>query len=195
MKRNLTIILISTALLACVKENKTESKSWNERRQKMEYSFSEYSDKIPQIILPLSSSCDIELKGSRLGFTNQEISKFGTETSEVYGKLADKEKFTAIIYLYPADVVLPIIQTTDKKGNKISRLDLYENYCNESETSLETSAFIINEDLSIQLTDTLTTFDRNENDDIIESTKKTTVSRKQFRINENGKIIEQKTTP
>lgn len=194
MTKSFTIILISTLLFGCGKGNKTESKPWNERRQKLELTFSDYSEKIPLITLPLISTCDVELKGSRFGFTDKEILKYGTEMSEIHGKLADKDKYTAIIYLYPADVVLPIILTTDKKGQKISRLDLYENYCNESETSIETSAFKINKDLSIQLTDTLTTFDRNEKDEIIESTKKATVSRKLFLINENGKIIEQKTT-
>lgn len=184
-----------TLLTGCGKINQKDNVSLNERRQKMEYSFSEYSEKIPLITLPLSSSCDTVLKGSSFGLSNTEISKYGTETSEVYGKIAVKEKYTAIIYLYPADVVLPIILTTDKNGNQISKLDLYENYCNESETSFETSTFIIDKDLSIQLTDTLTTFDRDDKDEIIDSTKNTTIAKKQFFINEDGKIIEKKTTP
>ena len=197
MKKNFTIILISTVLFGCGKTNKTESKSWYERRQKMEYSFSEYSEKIPIITLPLTATCEKELEGSKFRFADKEISKYGKDNCCIYGKLAETEKYTAIIYLYPADWVLPIIKTTDKKGNKISELELYKGFCGEDINCWGTSWFKIDKDLSIQLNDSSIGFDRDSKDEIIENTKKTTVSHKQFHITDNGKIIEQKhkTTP
>ena len=196
MKKNLTIIFISILLLCCGRTNQTESKSWNERRQKMEYTFSEYSEKIPLLTLPLTANCEKELEGSKFRFTDKEISKYGRDNCCIYGKLAETEKYTAIIYLYPADWVLPIIKTTDKKGNKISELELFKGFCGEDINCWGTSWFKINKNLSIQLNDSSIGFERDSKDEIIESTKKTIVSHKQFYITENGKIIEikEKTT-
>lgn len=92
---------------------------------------------------------------------------------------------------------MPILQTTDKKGIKISELELLEGYCGEDEVSWGSSGFTINKDLSIQITDSASSFERDDKAEIILSTKKLTVKHRQFYINENGKIIErkEKTTP
>jgi hypothetical protein len=192
MKKNLTIILLLTLLSSCGKTTQKDNVSLNEKRQKTEYTFSEYSEKIPIINLPFSSTCDIELKGSRFGFTDKEISKYGRKDCYVYGKLVDNEKYTAIIYLLPCDIVLPIIQTTDKKGTKISELELHDSYCGEDEFSWGSSGFTINKDLTIQITDSANSFERDDKAEIIESTKKVTVKHRQFYISENGKIAVRK---
>ena len=192
MKKHFTIILLLTLLTSCEKSNQKAKVSLNEKRQK-----AEYSEKIPIINLPFSSTCDIELKGSRFGFTDKEISKYGRKDCSIYGKLVDNKKYTAIIYLLPCDVVLPILQTTDKKGIKISELELLEGYCGEDEFSWGSSGFTINKDLTIQITDSASSFERDDKAEIILSTKKLTVKHRQFYINENGKIVErkEKTTP
>ena len=192
MKKNLTIILLLTLLSSCGKTTQKDNVSLNEKREKIEYTFSEYSEEIPIINLPFHSTCDIELNGSKLGLTNKEISKFGRKDCSVYGKLVDNEKYTAIIYLLPCDIVLPIIQTTDKKGKKISELELHDGYCGEDEFSWGSSSFTINKDLTIQIIDSVSSFERDDKAEIIESTKKVTIKHKQFYINENGKIIERK---
>jgi len=46
--------------------------------------------------------------------------------------------------------------------------------------------------LTIQITDSVSSFKRDNKAEIIESTKKVTVKHRQFYINENGKIIERK---
>lgn len=116
----------------------------------------------------------------------------GPEDSKIFGKLADKEKYTAIIYLYPADNILPIIQTTDKQGNKISNLSLFENYCGEDEDFSGTTWTVINKDLTIERIDSITTFRRNKDGIIIDKTRKTEVQHSLFCINDDGQILEQK---
>lgn len=66
MKKHFTIILLLTLLTSCEKSNQKAKVSLNEKRQK-----AEYSEKIPIINLPFSSTCDIELKGSRFRFTDK----------------------------------------------------------------------------------------------------------------------------
>jgi len=192
MKKNFTIILLLSLLYSYGKTTQKNNVSLKEERQKKEYSFSEYSEKIPIINFPFSSTCNIELKGSRFGFTDKEISKYGRKDCSIYGKLVDSEKYTAIVYLLPCDGVLPVIQTTDKKGTKISELELYDGYCGEDEFSWGSSRFTINKELTIQITDSVSSFKRDNKAEIIESTKKVTVKHRQFYINENGKIIERK---
>ena len=192
LNKNLTIILLLTLLSSCGKTTQKDNVSLNEKRQKLEYSFSEYSEKIPLVTLPLNSNCETGLEGSLFGFTNNEISKFGKADCSIYGKLADNDKYTAIIYLITGDIILPIIVTTDKKGKKISELELYDGYCGEEETFNEISFVSIDKNLTIQLKDSSTTYKRDDKIEIIESTRKTTVKHRQFYINDNGKIVERK---
>lgn len=192
MKTNLTIILLLALLTIHGKINQKENHSLHEKQQKIGYSFSAFSQKIPLIALPFSSNCNIELKEFRSEFSAKEISKFGRENCDVFAKLADKKNFTAIIYLLPCDALLPIIVTTDKNGKKISELELDDSYCGEDEFSWGSSCFTINKDLTIQTTDSASSFKRDSKNRIIESTKKLTVTHRQFHINENGKIVERK---
>lgn len=191
MKSKLTIILLLTILFGCgntvIKKDST-----NKTDKVTEISFKDFSDKIPLLTLPLSSNCETGFNVTRYGFTNNEILKFGRDNCSILGKLVDNEKYTAIIYLQPCDTQLPIIVTTDKYGRKIAELELYDGYCGEEEDFNEISYFSIDKDLNILMTDSSTTFKRDEKIEIIESSKQTTVTYKHFRINTDGKIIKQK---
>jgi hypothetical protein len=190
MITKLSTIIISTFLFGCGQTKQSDNSIVDNGTN--ELSFSNYSSKINQIDLPLQTICDNNLSGYLLEFTDSTIAKFGPEYSRIHGKLADKEKFTAIIYLYPADIILPIIQTTDKKGKKISDLQLFEKYCGSDEFSWSTSWAQINKDLTIQLSDSTITYDRNEEGEIIDSTRKTEVRHRHFYISDKGKILERK---
>ncbi|MBS4013652.1 MAG: hypothetical protein KGZ97_07815 [Bacteroidetes bacterium] len=88
--------------------------------------------------------------------------------------------------------MLPIIKTTDKNGNKIAELKLYERYCGADEFMWGISWAKINEDFSIHLTDSLMTYERNVNGEIIEESRKLEVRHRHFFIENNGLIIEKK---
>lgn len=184
MRNKISLAFLALLVVSC----SIQKSEKNQQLKKSEISFVEFSNKLPAVNVPLSASCDKELEGSTFGFTNQEIKQFGVADASILGKLADKEKYTAIIYLYAADRVFPIIVTTDKNGNKISELRLNDGYCGEDESSKDVLAFKIEKDFSIRVTDSVTRFERDENAEIIEATKKTTLKYSQFYINENGKI-------
>ena len=190
MKTAITTIFIILTFFSCQQKNQQKGVlDKGQIQDKGEFLFPDYVKTINQIDLPLKTTCEKELEPPLLPYADSLISKFGPENSRIYGKLADKKRFTAIIYLYPADIVLPIIQTTDKQGNKISTLNLFEN-CNEDELFKSTSWTSINKDLSIVINDSITTYKRDKEGEIINSSKRTKISHKNFYIDDEGQIIE-----
>ena len=195
------IIIISilglTILLSCgqttVKKVETENQIENDDNK--EFSFDDYLTVIPNIKLPLDLKCEVELNGSTLKFDRTTIAKFGQENSRINGKIAVTDNFTAILYLYPADIVLPIIQTTDRQGKKISELKIYERWCGEDELSWGTSWAKISKDLTITLSDSAIIYKRNGEGEIIEESKTTEVRHRKYQIDNKGRINEKKNEP
>jgi hypothetical protein len=157
-----------------------------------EISFSDYIQKITHIELPFKTTCDQELENLQLDFSQTVINQFGPENSKIFGKLSENKNFVAIIYLYPADIVLPIIQTTDRNGKKISALSLFDSYCGEDEFSWSTARAQVNTDLTILLSDSTITYERDSKGEIVGSTRKTVVRNRSFYFNEKGEILEKK---
>ena len=94
--------------------------------------------------------------------------------------------------MYPADIVLPIIQTTDRNGKKISVLSLFDSYCGEDEFSWSTARAQVNTDLTILLSDSTITYERDSKGEIVRSTRKSVVRNRSFYINDKGEILEKK---
>ena len=150
--------------------------------------FDDYLKTIPEIKLPLNLKCDVEPIGSTLGYDDATIEKYGLKHSAIFGKIAVREDFAAIIYLIPADFSLPIIQITDRQGNKISEVIVYEGYCGADEFFWSTSWATITEDLTIALGDSTIIYKRNDKGEIIEETKTTEVRHREFKIDNKGQI-------
>lgn len=189
-------ILGLTILFGCgqTTEKKAESQTETqiETDSKKEISFDEYLTVIPETRLPLDLKCEVELNGSTLDFDRATIDQFGQENSRINGKIAVTDNFTAIIYLYPADISLPIIQTTDRQGKKISELKIYERWCGEDEFSWGTSWANISKDLTITLSDSAIIYKRNDEGEIIEESKTTEVRHRKYQIDNKGRINEKK---
>lgn len=193
MKQTLIFqILVLIILFGCGQN--TEKKAENQTEiqietvNKKENSFDDYLTTIPQTKLPLDLKCDIDLNSSSVDFDRETIDKFGQENSRIYGKIAVTDDFTAIIYLSPADIILPIIQTTNRQGKKISELKIFERYCGEDEFSRETSWATISKDLTITLSDSVITYKRNNEGQIIEESKTSEVRHRKFQIDNYGRI-------
>jgi len=198
----LTIILSIlglTILFGCgqttEKKVETETEKSNKNDGSKKVMFSDYLTVIPETKLPLDLKCEIELNGSTLNFNRATIDKFGQENSRINGKIAVTDNFTAIIYLYPADIVLPIIQTTDREGKKISELKIYERWCGEDEFSWGTSWANISKDLTITLSDSAIIYKRNDKGEIIQESKTAEVRHRKYQIDNKGRINEKKNEP
>lgn len=179
------LLLLSLLLFCCEQPKKVD-------KIKKEITFIEFTNNIKQLKFPIEAKCEKDLIGSTIDLNKETIKKYGPENCSIYGKIFENNKYTAIMYLYPTDVSMPIIQTNNKNGTKISSLNLYEISCWEDESISENSWFIINKDLSIELGDSSTTFERDDNGEIIESTRTIKVRNRTFKINSAGEIIEQK---
>lgn len=154
--------------------------------------FATYSARIAMLELPIGGTCGEDQIGNAYDFLQDEVKNYTREENWIWGKLAETKRFTAIIYVCPADDILPIIQTTDKQGNKISELQFYTNYCGEDEAYWGTARARVEADLTITLTDSSERFQRDVDNEIIPETVKTTVRHRYFIIREDGKIIEKK---
>ena len=191
MIQKLLVLFLGILLFGCTQNQRFESsKSATAPLESTQISFEVYAGNIAPVALPLIIPCEKEWPVTDVAISEKLIARFGTEGAKIYGKLADTETFTAIIYLVPADIMLPVIQTTDKEGNKISDLPLFEKWCGEDEFSTGTSKAEITEDLTIILSDSVVLYSRNDAGEIIEESKKTEVRRRTFTINESGRINE-----
>lgn len=151
-----------------------------------------YSKKIKTMNLPFRTTCDESLNSNYSNIPDSLIEKYSEGMARIYGKVHENNNYVAILYLLPADIILPFIQTNDKKGNKISTLNLFSEYCGGDESSWGTSWATIDKDLNICLTDSTVMFDLDSNSNIIKSSIETMVNRKKYRIDNKGKIIKQK---
>jgi len=82
-------------------------------------SFEQYVEEIPLI------SERVELRSSSLIKHVDIESDFIPEGAALFGKLNSINGYHFIIYTYPADVRLPILEVYDNEGNKINEKQLY----------------------------------------------------------------------
>lgn len=115
--------------------------------------FDVYLKQLPKQELPLSGVCYNEVPWKKNQISDSLIAIYGRESSRVAGLLWETERYTAVLYLYPADVELPIIYTTDRNGKKIDSLQMYDSWCGDFETGYGCSWFEIGADHSIMLRD------------------------------------------
>jgi hypothetical protein len=88
--------------------------------------FSDYVNRLPQINLPFKFSCDSGLVWPKIDYENEVIKKFKPEGAGIIGKVYQSEKSVGILYTYPADIMFPIIQIFDLRGQELRRIELFE---------------------------------------------------------------------
>jgi hypothetical protein len=185
MKQLLKLILLPIILVILTNCSSPKTTEIQDEKQV----FKNYLTQIPTLKLPLKFQC-INFDYSTVNKINElEVSKFGPENSRVLGKLKLKNNLYGVIYIFPADAPLPILQINNEYGKKISKLNFYENYCGEDENYFGSSSAIINKDLSIELKDSAVFFKRDSKGQILEKTKKIENRKRRFEISNSGKIV------
>lgn len=104
--------------------------------------FEQFADSIPQLELPfeLSTSDEIEYVESN--------SRFIPEGAALIGKLKSQSNKWLIIYSYPADIRLPILEVYDNNGKKLHEIQLFD-YGSCPVTSSGYSKFVIENEKEI----------------------------------------------
>jgi len=108
-------------------------------------SFSNYLDAIPKIEIPTKYSCNNSFDRINLE------SKYRPEGSSIMGKLNSINENHFIIYTYPADNTLPILEIYNNEGLKLNQLILLDMAHCSFEAEDEHSRFIVPNDSFIIL--------------------------------------------
>lgn len=173
-----TIIILSFTMCDRPKDKEDKNLTEDVKTFKSDY------DSLQNLGLPLTLNQTIWSE-----LAKKHYDKFGVKggydlLTMPFSKLVDTELYKGVIFIYDD----PILITIDKNLNPIDTLFLLgDNYSNDpSITTIEQAR--INSDLTIQLIDSVFTYDIRENEDRIENTEKLTITTKNYRIEKTGKI-------
>ncbi|MBL7935697.1 MAG: hypothetical protein JNM51_07800, partial [Bacteroidia bacterium] len=115
---------------------------------------------------------------------------FDENIHEIFGKIKINDSICGIVYLIPGDILFPILITYNEQGKKIDTLEMVHLPGGSDGYNANGSSYLVmNENLEIQITDTINTFERDSLTKIIESTRETKVVIEKYRVNYIGKII------
>ncbi len=107
--------------------------------------------------------------------------KCNTE-EEIFNKLNMK-------YLNPNERNIPSILVYDSNGRKVDRKDFLTGWCGRDYDYLELQYLMVNRDYTFTSIDTAYTYTMNPETDKVIDTIKSEISRKDFFINSDGKVI------
>jgi hypothetical protein len=157
--------------------------------------FESIAKKIKTIDLPFSSECGKDLKIIELVGEDTAIYKYIPNTPDssklsIIGKIIDNNKFIALLLAdtYP-DVQLHYIATFTRKGELITKFELYrvggledENYFGEAECT-------ISKDITINLKDSTAEYKRDSSGNIINESIVSKFHNDFFMIADDGTIV------
>ena len=186
--RQLIIILL---LFSCGRQADTSDQSTlNDKPDNELYSLLE---KLPKLRTPLTFRSDKQFTSdSSLTRNDELIEKIQMidPAFNPYGKIYQTNGFIAVIAIGAADIVLPILVTYDKKGNIIDSFNMYPDAGGDM-GYYSTNIVTLTETKEVFLTDSAVTRKINaEGTDEIPGTDSLSITRKRFRLNDNGKIEE-----
>ena len=102
------------------------------------------------IICGVDSSVPVEEYGNEL----VQIAPKPSEETRIYGKLPSKGGMEYIIYVIPGDINFPYLYTYSKDGQLIDSIYLHIGTCLADESVVISNITIINNDYSLNMTDT-----------------------------------------
>jgi hypothetical protein len=185
------ILLLTFLGLSCCTADKKEIKTTEEQEiASSENEFTKYLDLLPTLTLPFETNCEKCCDHLKIDYDNELINKFKPEGTAIVGLVSRTENRAIILVTYPADMIIPSLKVYDLKGNLTGDMTFMTSYCGGEPGFYSRQFFRINTDISLSQIDTLyeTTFDS-----LTYHTLDTTnieISKKSFRINEKGEIVE-----
>ena len=167
----LTISLFSSILFSCgtAQKNGKEEEVAEQNIQKGTLSFMEIVSVIPDIKLPYTMWCGIDI------YNNQypDAEDLGSDIANllpkgdpfiIVGKLPINNDKIYLLYGLVGDIIYPYLNIYNRNGNKIDSLYLHISYCIGDADVIKTTATTINKDFSLKMTDTTEHIHYTEND-------------------------------
>ncbi len=149
---------------------------------------SQFTASVKLLNLPFKDTCydTIATQHVTLPDSLTKLKKYG----QVVGKIYQTPHYTAIIYSISADVQLPILNTFNEHGERISSLKLFiGDCCGENEDCSGLSTVTITPNMHIILKDSMQKFDRDKKKFNIKRNIQIFKKREEYRIDSTGKII------
>jgi hypothetical protein len=146
------------------------------------------NDTLPQLSLPITLTPD-----SWGNLYDEYINKYGINSgveteSRPYAKLIDHKNYKAIIFISPDETGSPTLITFGNDGNKINELSLLGDWGSNDAESKTTESATINENLSIQLIDSIWTYEVVSEGQRIASSEKLAIKKELYKIFDSGEI-------
>ncbi len=147
-----------------------------------------YTSSVELLHLPFKDTCfdTMATQHATLPDSLEKFKKYG----QVVGKINETPRYTAIIYSISADVQLPILNTFNARGERISSLKLFiGDCCGENEDCSGLSTVTITKNMHIILKDSMQKFDRDKKK--FDKKRNIQILKKveEYRIDSTGKII------
>ncbi len=152
-------------------------------------SFTEFASELPVLPLPFTATCGFAYTtGSRLDTT---VASTYLKPHELpYRRLPVNQEITALLVLYPADETLPRIRTYNQAGLLLDEQDLKFTPCGEEPGIKHSEQYTIQKDYTIVHVDSTTRWQVDAQSNEVPNTRKSTVTRKRFKISPQGQITE-----
>ncbi len=198
--KNLIILFIASLLLSCnskteVNKGNTSTKNQSEnveiKKNISNEKFASLLNKLDNLNLPYQNSCFAEYKEINDLDTSEYSFLVENVWERPFKKIPTKNNFEIIMYLAPADVLLPIIRTYDLNGKEIDSEQMFFGYCGGEPGYYHTEHFEINEQLTIHHIDSTWTCEVDSLYNDIDSTKELKVETYLWKILEDGQIIKE----
>jgi len=189
MKKLVTIALIS---MSCCATEKKQNEVVTEAttKQVVNNEFLEYVSLLPKIELPFEANCENCCDHLARSFENELFEKFKPEGSNIAGLVEKANDRVVILVTYPADIIMPSIKVYDLSGKLTGEMNFMTSYCGADFGYYGTQYFKIDRDISLTEIDTSYYMTMDSLDYHIIDTTKIEVTRKDFRINAKGEIVE-----
>ncbi|HTA27849.1 MAG TPA: hypothetical protein VK809_08670 [Bacteroidia bacterium] len=148
-----------------------------------------YISSVKLLHLPFKDTCFDTMATQHAVTLPDSLEKF-KKYGQVVGKINETPRYTAIIYSISADVQLPILNTFNARGERISSLKLFiGDCCGENEDCSGLSTVTITKNMHIILKDSMQKFDRDKKK--FDKKRNIQILKKveEYRIDSTGKII------
>jgi hypothetical protein len=151
--------------------------------------FNAFLDAIPKISLPYEVYCEKCCEHPKL---NADVKNYLPEGATLVGLIFKNETHAGVLATYAGDMLIPAVVVFDLNGNKVDEKTFMSQWCglDLANDFAGLQYFRINNDLTLNETDTTYTFARHRVSKEILDTVKMEIESKTFYIDSAGKIVE-----
>jgi hypothetical protein len=187
--------LVTSILFSCstgIKENVTNNvdSTGIEFTKETTTEFTRAISVLPQLTLPFQIYCEKCCDMSKVDQENESIRKFIPAGTGLVGIINKNDKHVAILTTFAADMIVPVVRVYDLNGKQLSEQGFMTGWCGRDVDFLGKQYFTIGTDMTLSDIDSSYSFEMDSTYVTILDTHKIEVRRIQYRVNEDGLIVE-----